>query len=426
MLPLSIDVQNWKGTVSTYTMKNEEISNGIYTAFKPMYFACKVLGLVTYSYAEQKNNNQKTAVYRAVNVVYSMVWIVFCVVAFAYTVFCLNGCDPQVLPGKLRAANYIYYTILYVTCSASFVNAILSGRRCPLIFKKLSLVDSLLFNQHEEESMSRKSMLVSVAEIVTVFVVNFLSSWLYISSNKLEICFTTCLITMERVATYLNSMAVIHYCKLVRVTHDRYKQINRRLSSCLSHAYTNNCEEHNNILRQRRVLVTQENILTSRVSPIYFRSCNGLQFRSLRNILSELNYITSLINKTYGISVLAVTCWLLVSNVIMIFFILYELEEGQYASFIYLISYYILLIDISSACDTAVSENGKSKFLVQKLLLEDDLTPKDISELKFLSLQLNDTLVVYSACGLFVLNLSFLCSVTGVIISYMIIMVQLK
>lgn len=407
-------------------MKNEEISNGIYTALKPMYFACKVLGLVTYSYVEHKDNNKKTAVYGVVNVVYSMLWIVFCVIAFAYTVCCLRFCDPQILPGKLRAANYIYFTILYITCCASFVNAILSGRKCPIILKKLSIVDSLLFNQHEEESVNRKSMLASVVEIVIVFVVNFLSSWFYISSNTLEICFTTCLITLECIATYLNCMVVINYCKLIRVTHERYKQINRRLSSCLSHTNTNNFQEYDTILQARRTLMRQQNILTSRVSPMYFRNFNGLQFRSLRNILSQLNYISSLINETYGISVLAVTCWLLVANVIVIFFMLHEIEEGQYASFIYLSFYLILLIDISLACDTAVSENDMSKFLVQKLLLEDDLTPKDITELKLFSLQLNDTLVQYSACGLFVLNLTFLCSVTGVIISYMIIMVQLK
>jgi hypothetical protein len=105
---------------------------------------------------------------------------------------------------------------------------------------------------------------------------------------------------------------------------------------------------------------------------------------------------------------------------------LFELEDGQYGSLVYLIFYFILLIRISSTCHTVVSENATSNLLVQKLLLEDDLKLQDITELKFLSFQLNNTPVQYSACGLFALNLSFLCSVTGVIISYMIVVVQLK
>jgi hypothetical protein len=172
--------------------------------------------------------------------------------------------------------------------------------------------------------------------------------------------------------------------------------------------------------------VRQENVSTVRVSPIYFKSFNGSQFRFLRIILSELNCVVSLINETFGISVLAFTCWLLVSIIIALFFTLFELEDGHYGSLVYLIVYFILLIRISSICHTAGSENDTSKLLVQKLLLEDDLNPQDITELKFLSLQLTNTPVQYSAFWLFVLNLSFLCSVTGVIISYMLLVVQLK
>ena len=174
-------------------MKNEGISKGIYTAFNPLYCVCKVLGLVTYSYVQHKSNNKVATDYRPFNVVYSMVWFVFCVIAFPYTVCCLHNCDPQLLPDKLRTASYIYYTILYGTCSAIFVNAILSGRKCPLILKQLSLVDSLLFKQHEEESVNRKSMLASVAEIVISFIVALLLSLFYIYSNTEDTCFTTCL-----------------------------------------------------------------------------------------------------------------------------------------------------------------------------------------------------------------------------------------
>lgn len=407
-------------------MKNEGISNGIYTALKPLYFVCKVLGLVTYSFVQHKNSNKVATDYRPVNVVYSMVWIVFCVIAFTYTVCCLHSCDPQVLPGKLRTANYIYYTILHVTCSAVYVNAILIGRKCPLILKKLSLVDSLLFKQHEVESVNRKSMLASVAEVVIVFIVNFLLCWFFIYSNTQDTCFNTYLKTLECFTIYLNTMMVVLYCKVVRVTNERYKHVNKRLSSWISHACTNSSLEYDNIFHARSTFVRQENILSLRVPPIYFKGLNGSLFRSLRNILSELNYVVSLINEHYGISVLAFTCWLLVSIISVLFFTLYQLEDGQYGNLGYLIGSFILLIRISSTCHTSASENDTSKLLVQKLLLEDDLKPQDITELKFLSFQLNNTPVQYSACGLFALNLSFLCSVTGVIISYVILVVQLK
>jgi hypothetical protein len=77
--------------------------------------------------------------------------------------------------------------------------------------------------------------------------------------------------------------------------------------------------ECDNMLIARSTFVRKENILTSRVSPINFKSFNGLQFRYFRNILSELNNIVSLINENFGISVLAITCWLLVSTITGLF-----------------------------------------------------------------------------------------------------------
>jgi hypothetical protein len=141
--------------------------------------------------------------------------------------------------------------------------------------------------------------------------------------------------------------------------------------------------------------------------------------------LSELNNVVSLINEIYGILVLLFTFWLLVSIIFVLFFTLFELEAGQYGSIGYIIVSFISLIRITSTCHTAASENDTSKLLVQKLLLQDGLKSHDITELNFLSFQL-DNKPQYSACGLFDLNLSFLCSVTGVIISYIILVVQLK
>jgi hypothetical protein len=83
-------------------------------------------------------------------------------------------------------------------------------------------------------------MLTSIAEIVIVFVANIASSWYYIHTSTSEACFATCLATIECVVNYLNTMVIVNYCKLVRVTHERYKHMNRHLASCIGHACTNN------------------------------------------------------------------------------------------------------------------------------------------------------------------------------------------
>jgi hypothetical protein len=141
---------------------------------------------------------------------------------------------------------------------------------------------------------------------------------------------------------------------------------------------------------------------------------------------SELNHIIRLINEDNGISVLAVTIWLLVSIVLVVFFTLLDAEDSTYRGIGYLVNSLCLLTKLASSCHTAGSETDVSKFLVQKLLLDDTLQPKDAEELKMFALQLNSTTTEYSAYGFFVLDLPFLCSVIGVIISYIVIIVQIK
>jgi hypothetical protein len=131
-------------------------------------------------------------------------------------------------------------------------------------------------------------------------------------------------------------------------------------------------------------------------------------------------------NEDYGICVLTATIWILVSVVLAVFFLLLDSECNAYTGIGYLISSLYFLIKLASTCHTAGSENDVSKFLVQKLLLDNTLQPKDTEELKMLALQLNSITTEYSAYGFFTLNLSFLCSVIGVIISYIMIIVQIK
>jgi hypothetical protein len=169
-------------------------------------------------------------------------------------------------------------------------------------------------------------MLDSVAEIVIMFVVSFLLSLFYIYSNTEDICFTTCLRTLECVTMHLNIMVVLLYCKIVRVTNEWYKHVKKRPSGFISHAYKNNCVEFDNIFHERNTFVIQENALSLLVTLLYFRSLNGLKFHSLWNILSDLNYVVSLIKETYGFSVLGFAFWLLFSIIIVLFLALFELK----------------------------------------------------------------------------------------------------
>jgi hypothetical protein len=90
------------------------------------------------------------------------------------------------------------------------------------------------------------------------------------------------------------------------------------------------------------------------------------------------------------------------------------------------IIFFLMFVKMVTVCQFSENERETSRILVQKLLLEEYLGDKSCKELIMLSAQLRDMKIKYTACGFFTLNLPYLCSVTGLIVSYLIIMVQLN
>jgi hypothetical protein len=405
----------------------DTISNGIYTAVKPFYCVCKILGQVSYSYSMTTNSNRITKVHGFFHTVYSMSWTLFCVIAMVYTFLSLHSCASEILPEKVLISGDIYYIALYGASLVCLVHGVIfSGRRHALILTKLSLVDTELFKAHEERRVNRRTMFTAIAEIIIVLVNNVAMSLYYILSKTQELSFTTLVQSLDCVVTYCNTMTVMQYCNLVRVIQERYKYVNKHLSSYVNVSCSNNCVRSNIPVHGYSGCLRARNEISSFASSRNCRSIKAIRLRSLRVIFSELNHIKRLFNEDCGIPVLATTMWMLVNIVLVAFFTLLDSEYGTYTGIVSLISSLYLLTKLASSCHTAGSENDLSKLLVQKLLLDDTLEPKDIEELKMLSLQLNTSTVEYSAYGFFVLNLQFLCSVIGVIISYFVIIVQIK
>jgi hypothetical protein len=412
---------------TSHTKMEDTISNGIYTTVKPFYCVCKILGQVSYSYSRTTNSNRVTIVHGFFHTVYSIAWTLFCVIATAYTFLTLKNCDSEILPEKVLIGCYVYYIAVYAASLVCLVHGVIfRGRRHSLILTKLSLVDTELFKAHEETRVNRKTMFTAIAEIVFVFVYNVAMGLYYNYSNTQESCFTTLLLSFECVVTYCNTMTVMQYCNLVRVIQERYKHINKHLSSYVNASCAVICETSDTPVQGHSVRLRAGSKISLFASSRNCRSIKAIQLRSLRVIFSELNHIMRLFNEDCGIPVLATTMWILVDIVLVAFFTLLDAEYGTFTGIGYLITSLCLITKLASSCHAAGSENDLSKFLVQKLLLDDTLQPKDIEELKMLSLQLNSSTVEYSAYGFFVLNLQFLCSVIGVIISYVVIIVQIK
>jgi hypothetical protein len=147
---------------------------------------------------------------------------------------------------------------------------------------------------------------------------------------------------------------------------------------------------------------------------------------SLRQIYRELYDITCIINDTYGIPILVSMCWLLTGVVFSLYEALTNFKLWGVADIAYGLTCLVLLFKVTFVCHTVTNEVRSTRILVQKLLLEGNCRNECVKELKMFSIQLQVMKNGYTACGFFTLNLNLFTTVVSVIISYTIIMIQIK
>jgi hypothetical protein len=77
------------------------------------------------------------------------------------------------------------------------------------------------------------------------------------------------------------------------------------------------------------------------------------------------------------------------------------------------------------SCSLAVNECDRSPVIVQKIMLRDDIVRELMKELKKMFTQFKVMKLGFSACGMYKIDLSFLCGILGATLSYLVIFWQL-
>jgi hypothetical protein len=84
-----------------------------------------------------------------------------------------------------------------------------------------------------------------------------------------------------------------------------------------------------------------------------------------------------------------------------------------------------LLAMMVVSCSLAVNECDRSPVIVQKIMLRNDIDTEMMEELKEMFTHFKDLKIEFSACGMYRIDLAFLCDIIGFTVSYEIIFSQL-
>jgi hypothetical protein len=318
-------------------------------------------------------------------------------------------------------------SIMVVVCIS-----IVKRRKFLEIIENIREVDNKIeCTQEEETHMNRKVMFNIISEIIllTVIQCTLIIYNTYVFKNERYYVIILMLIGVN--ATYIcNTLFLFQYLNLVFMMKQRYSHLNKRLTNWINGTVSRPIYLNKETERCSQSTIAVGHLI---ITHLYVSSVGNIEgklkqtdIHLLRQIYSELYDITCLINDTYGVPILATVCWILTTVLWWLCEALYKFSVWGVTDIVYAITCSALVFKVTFFCHTATNEARSSSILVQKLLLLGNCRNECVEELKTFSLQLQVMTNEYTACGFFSLNLRLFTTVVGLIVSYIIIVIQIK
>ncbi|KDR19118.1 uncharacterized protein LOC110830208 [Zootermopsis nevadensis] len=407
--------------------ENTAGSGQIYVALKPLTFICALFGLFPCSFGRNRADRTEPTVCVFLNIVCSLVWI--CLFAVRLCLKLLHLSSDNVT--KVRILTEMSVISTHFTSIICLVHlSIVCKNKFIRLLEKVSQADYGLFTLSEEKYVNRRTNFIIITELAVMlllFISYEISYEIYTAQtrSKREVLdYITQVITLS---SYIcNTLTVLLINNCVLIVTQRQRHLNKQLTTFIS------CPNRVNKISYCGHIkpINKRNATTPYVSLIRVETSNHVsgnqEIHSIRILYNQLYDVACIVNYLYGLPLLAMSCWILLDLVLITYVAVTSLDVDFIITNSKDIIFFLIFLKMIIMCQISENEIQSSIILVQKVMLEDDLGYKDCKELLMLSAQLRDMKIKYTACKFFTLNLPYLCSVVGAVVSYVIIMIQIE
>jgi len=423
-------------------------------AFRPVHCLAQCFGLAPYTFMRNPvdddenidiswNSNRKHFIWSTILVLIQAVGLIYR--------SAVNFVKPPTSISKLLS-NVIHLPLVQSTGPFSVLFVLTSNRRGMLkIVTKLSRVDKFLFQP--EDNIYRKHYLFLVVVITAtamyVLPLYFMQHW--VSDDKV----TEPILVFSHLTSLIND---VQYLNLVVILKHRLVAMNDKLRSLYITDYYRRGEvkfSTQPVSQCRRYIsgITSfpevgDHILFMRRSygrPVlpdtsfsHSASRTASQMFTFRNIYKELYEICCLINSMYGCTVLLK--WLVsaacsvVGMYRVIDFVMSVSTADEVLSCITLnVSFFLWniltmtrIFVIAVLCQWTSGECRRCMSNIQELLLQYSMEDDVLTQLVSFSDQLVNNKIEFTACGIFPVNLSVLSTAAGLVLQYLIVLLQVR
>jgi hypothetical protein len=426
---------------------------GIISSVKPLYFLCKIAGLVPFSFSVNLETGAEIINTNIYSNILSVAWsLLIFFVLFGGTI---HHCFVIISSRNLTAFYITAYMVSFpltilMSKLAILLNLTLNRQKISDLWKKLNDIDIALL----QYGGPRKNIWFKVEMALLLLILlpwMCVDAWLWAGRMSF---FGEATLRLSHLVQFL---VVIQFCKLTQFLRRSLKILNKALSvnidkelkTCLITAkeYPNNRYTKVNSIditpvidhvSTPHILADVEDISQDNVtSNTFTKVCNLLKIRC---IYGQIYEAVDYVNSIYGLSMLLECVRNILAVIVNMFQITTILRNPTEQSIIYGRPSYVftflgacwIVIFISReaaitfSCHMATSEAKKIQDNVQIILLHQNIGTETLEQLKLFSTQLTTNTIKFTAFGFFTLSLSTFSTFIASVITYIVVLEQMK
>jgi hypothetical protein len=406
---------------------------------KPLYYVAKILGIAPFTFKIDPVKNEETIDVKFTSNIggftASAVIFILLLVGFVSATFLPQFSFSRDL---VDALCYVVSVPLNFFGSLSVVIMNSTVNRCKFekLVNKLLSIDEGLNRVRRGYVYHREEKNVYFFMAVLVLVVVMLSYEVFLAVNRLELVY--CVI--ERSSHLISLVAVMQYCKMALMIRKRLLGVHEALSFtfCNRLSHTNSsCSFRRGALK---VYSQTSNILHVSAVDVFSHPKAGVKtvhvtedqmILKLRRIYHDVFECCKIINFMYGFPIL-IYVFRLATGLTSI---LYSLgasvtrrnpDAGALLCLIWVVILLGPMVSVTVICDLSASKTKDITHRLQELLLKDNIRSEAVEQLKLFCHQISSDTVVFSAAGLFNVDLSLLCTFLTSVTTYIVVLIQLS
>jgi len=411
-------------------------------SLKPLIFMSRIFGLLPLSFLELDIGKREVFSFRVSDVCFLLMWIVLFLAVFGMDLhFATYGL--QNVPKKMKIAYIVYavffsLTKIFVIVTKNFIN---SGNITKLL-KKLLTIDQFI-DRRTRILMYKKIRLRILKTGAIAFLTQIiLYPLIYFTATGGETIIMVILgSSVQALSVNFHIIFSVEYVSIVHMLKCRYEYFNGILLEYINkkNMATKPPSKHKYLSLNVNIDYIELPALSGRDITGTARALYGRHRVSyLRVIYLKMYDSVTLINSYFGFPILLETVSMVIMCVTTLYYAAYFLDFDSdisvsklptYITSGYLISccilYMSVFVSMIVCCHKTTQEANKGIYFIHGISLDRDIHYSIITELEKLLSQMINMRVQFTACGLFALNPTFVCTILSVILTYILIMVQL-